>query len=65
MQYSDMLQMPFYRTSLDGYERNRWVLGAGMQFDWGRVWGLRVDYRALIGKDSSDHGFQFSLDAKF
>jgi len=65
MQYSDILQRPFYRTSLDGYRRNRWLFGAGTQLVWKNGWGLRLDYRALIGNDSSDHGFQLSVDAKF
>ena len=65
VQYSDLLQMPFYRTTLDGYSRNRWVLGAGLQFDWSSGWGLRVDYRAQMGGDASDHGVEILLDAKF
>jgi len=65
LQYSDLLQMPFYRTTLDGYARNRWILGAGLQFNWGTGWGLRVDYRAQMGGDSSDHGVEFHLDAQF
>ena len=65
MQYSDLLQMPFYRTSLDGYARNRWILGAGMQFDWTKGWGLRFDYRAQMGGDASDHGVELHVDAKF
>ncbi|QNU15842.1 putative Ig domain-containing protein [Thermomonas sp. XSG] len=65
VQYSDLLQMPFYRTSLDGYARSRWILGAGMQFDWTKGWGLRFDYRAQMGGDASDHGLELHVDAKF
>ncbi|TLX21877.1 putative Ig domain-containing protein [Thermomonas fusca] len=65
VQYSDLLQMPFYRTSLEGYARNRWILGAGMQFDWTKGWGLRLDYRAQMGGDASDHGLELHVDAKF
>lgn len=62
LQYADLLDVPFYRTTLDGFERNRWMLGAGVQFDFRRHWGLRVDYRGLVGSDDRDHGVQISLD---
>ena len=62
LQYADMLEVPFYRTTLDGFERNRWMLGAGVQFDFRRHWGLRVDYRGLVGSDDRDHGVHISLD---
>ncbi len=65
MQYSDLLQMPFYSTTLDGYSRDRWVLGAGLQFNWRTGWGLRVDYRTQAGGDASDHGVELRLDAQF
>jgi uncharacterized protein with beta-barrel porin domain len=63
MQYADLVGLPFYRTTLDGFDRNRWMLGAGVMFDFGRDWGLRVDYRGLVGSgDDRDHGVQISLD---
>lgn len=63
MQYADLVGVPFYRTSLDGFDRNRWMLGAGVMFDFGRDWGLRVDYRGLVGSgEDRDHGVQISLD---
>ncbi|WP_457322164.1 autotransporter outer membrane beta-barrel domain-containing protein, partial [Stenotrophomonas sp. P5_B8] len=63
MQYADLAGVPFYRTSLDGFDRNRWMLGAGVMFDFGRDWGLRVDYRGLVGSgEDRDHGVQISLD---
>ncbi len=63
MQYADLVGVPFYRTSLDGFDRNRWMLGAGVMFDFGRHWGLRVDYRGLVGTgEDRDHGVQISLD---
>jgi outer membrane autotransporter protein len=63
MQYADLVGLPFYRTTLDGFDRNRWMLGAGVMFDFGRDWGLRVDYRGLVGSgDDRDHGVQLSLD---
>ena len=62
MQYADLIGVPFYRTTLDGFNRNRWMLGAGVMFDFGRAWGLRVDYRGLVGSDDRDHGVQISLD---
>lgn len=62
MQYADLPGVPFYRTTLDGFNRNRWMLGAGVMFDFGRAWGLRVDYRGLVGSDDRDHGVQISLD---
>ena len=65
MQYNDLLRLPFYRSELDGYSRSRWLLGAGMQFNWDSGWGLRVDYRTLVGGSSTDHGLQLYLDAKF
>jgi hypothetical protein len=36
-----------------------------MQFNWDSGWGLRVDYRTLVGGSSTDHGLQLYLDAKF
>jgi len=65
VQYSDLLQMPFYRTRLDGYARNRWLLGAGLRFDWSNGWGLGVDYDAQMGEKSSDHGVRIYVDGKF
>ncbi|HEY1070305.1 MAG TPA: putative Ig domain-containing protein [Thermomonas sp.] len=65
VQYSDLLQMPFYRTRLDGYARSRWLLGAGMRFDWSNGWGLGVDYDAQMGNKSSDHGVRIYVDGKF
>lgn len=63
MQYADLVGVPFYRTSVDGFDRNRWMIGAGLMFDFRRNWGLRVDYRGLIGSDEDrDHGVQISLD---
>jgi uncharacterized protein YhjY with autotransporter beta-barrel domain len=63
MQYADLVGVPFYRATLDGFDRNRWMLGAGVMFDFGRDWGLRVDYRGLVGSgDDRDHGVQISLD---
>ena len=63
LQYADLGELPFYRTTLDGFDRNRWVLGAGVMFDFGRNWGLKVDYRGLVGSgDDRDHGVQISLD---
>ncbi|MGN7838490.1 putative Ig domain-containing protein [Stenotrophomonas sp. 22385] len=63
MQYADLVGVPFYRTSLDGFDRNRWMLGAGLMFDFRRNWGLRVDYRGLVGSgEDRDHGVQISLD---
>ncbi|MEG2804004.1 putative Ig domain-containing protein [Stenotrophomonas sp.] len=63
MQYADLVGLPFYRTTVDGFDRNRWMLGAGVLFDFGRQWGLRVDYRGLVGSgDDRDHGVQISLD---
>ncbi|MER2176322.1 MAG: autotransporter domain-containing protein, partial [Stenotrophomonas maltophilia] len=62
MQYADLVGVPFYRTTLDGFNRNRWMLGAGVMLDFGRAWGLRVDYRGLVGRDDRDHGVQISLD---
>ncbi|MDG9986551.1 putative Ig domain-containing protein [Stenotrophomonas maltophilia] len=63
LQYADLGELPFYRTTLDGFDRNRWVLGAGVMFDFGRNWGLKVDYRGLVGSDDDrDHGVQISLD---
>jgi len=63
LQYADLGELPFYRTTLDGFDRNRWMLGAGVMFDFGRNWGLKVDYRGLVGSgDDRDHGVQISLD---
>ena len=63
LQYADLGDLPFYRTTLDGFDRNRWMLGAGVMFDFGRNWGLKVDYRGLVGSgDDRDHGVQISLD---
>jgi large repetitive protein len=63
MQYADLVGVPFYRTTLDGFDRNRWMFGAGLMFDFRRNWGLRVDYRGLVGSgDDRDHGVQISVD---
>lgn len=63
MQYADLVGVPFYRATLDGFDRNRWMLGAGVMFDFGGDWGLRVDYRGLVGSgEDRDHGVQLSLD---
>ena len=64
MQYTNAASMPWYLTRLDRALRNRWLLGIGVDLEWGNHWGLRVDYNGLLDADARDNGVQFSLERR-
>lgn len=65
MRYLDLLLQPAYRTELERYQRNRWMLGAGVGLDLSSGWTLRLDYRVQASGDGSDDGVQFGIDTTF
>jgi uncharacterized protein YhjY with autotransporter beta-barrel domain len=65
MRYADLPTGPFYRTSLNEFDRTRLMLGLGLLFDLNSGWSFRLDYRGLTGSDDRDNGLQFNVDRKF
>ena len=54
MRYADLLDGPFYRTDVDGFDRNRFVLGLGAGWLTDRQLGLRLEYRSVLGDSGVD-----------
>lgn len=54
MRYADLLDGPFYRTDVDGFDRNRFVLGLGAGWFTDRQLGLRLEYRSVLGDSGVD-----------
>ncbi|MFZ5635352.1 MAG: putative Ig domain-containing protein [Pseudomonadota bacterium] len=65
MRYADLPTGLIYRTGLSEFDRTRLILGAGLRFDFDSGWGLKLDYRGLIGSDDRDHGIQVNVDKRF
>ncbi|TIV01520.1 MAG: autotransporter domain-containing protein [Mesorhizobium sp.] len=66
MNYADMLSGPFYRTSIDGLGRDRFMLGLGMNIQTTQDFAVRLEYRGLFGSDGdTDNGFLVNLGKKF
>ncbi|RWB20854.1 MAG: autotransporter domain-containing protein [Mesorhizobium sp.] len=66
MNYADMFGGPFYRTSIDGMGRDRFMLGLGVNVQTTQDFALRLEYRGLFGSDGdSDNGFLVNLGKKF
>jgi uncharacterized protein YhjY with autotransporter beta-barrel domain len=66
LRYADWLDGPVYRVRPQGYSRDRFELGLGVQFEFGQAWQLGIGHRLLIGDDGDrDHGTQLNLDMRF
>jgi outer membrane autotransporter protein len=62
MQYADLLTGPLYRADLDGFDRNRFMLGLGAMFYLPHGLSLRVEYRGLFGNSGDDdNGVMFNF----
>lgn len=66
LRYADWLDGPVYRVQPQGFSRDRFELGLGLQFEFEQAWQLGVAYRLLVGDDGDrDHGAQLNLDKRF
>ncbi|GAB3346948.1 putative Ig domain-containing protein [Lysobacter tyrosinilyticus] len=66
MHYADLLTGPVYRADLEGFKRNRVMLGLGALIDLPRDFGLRLEYRTLFTNDhSDDDAVMFNLEKKY
>ena len=54
MRYADLLDGPFYRADIDGFDRNRFVLGLGAGWLTERQLGVRLEYRSVLGNRGAD-----------
>ena len=55
-----------YRVQPQGFSRDRFELGLGLQFEFERAWQLGVAYRLLVGDGGDrDHGAHLNLDKRF
>ncbi|WP_093286165.1 putative Ig domain-containing protein [Pseudoxanthomonas sp. CF125] len=64
--YADLPGGPFYRTDVQGLERNRFVLGLGAILHTERDLTLRFEYRGLFGSsDDTDHGVLLNLEKSY
>jgi len=66
MHYADLLTGPLYRADLEGFDRNRIMVGLGALFYLPRDFGLRLEYRGLFTNDGSDDdAVMFNLEKKY
>jgi len=66
MHYADLLTGPLYRADLEGFDRNRLMLGLGTVFYLPRDFGLRLEYRGLFTNDGSDDdAVMFNLEKNY
>lgn len=66
LRYADWLDGPVYRVQPQGFSRDRFELGLGLQFEFEQAWQLGVAYRLLVGDDGDrDHGAHLNLDKRF
>ena len=64
IRYADGLG-PIYRADFAGFDRNRFMLGAGLLLRTDRGWNTRFEYRGLVGSDSRDHGVNLTVEKGF
>lgn len=66
MQYADLLTGPVYRADLQGFDRNRFMLGLGAMFYLPRDFSLRAEYRGLFGNGGDkDNGVMLGLEKSY
>ncbi|MDQ3286922.1 MAG: putative Ig domain-containing protein [Pseudomonadota bacterium] len=64
LRYADLLAGPFYRADLNGFDRNRFMLGLGAAFYMQRDLTLRLEFRSLLG-GQDDQSLLFNLEKKY
>ena len=64
IRYADGLG-PIYRADFVGFDRNRFMLGAGLLLRTERGWSTRFEYRGLLGSDGRDHGVNVTVEKGF
>jgi len=64
IRYADGLG-PIYRADFAGFDRNRFMLGAGLLLRTERGWSTRFEYRGLLGSDGRDHGVNVTVEKGF
>ncbi|NZA27741.1 putative Ig domain-containing protein [Luteimonas sp. SJ-92] len=66
MGYADLLTGPLYRTTLDGFDRNRLMLGIGAMFGHDSGVSTRIEYRGVVGNGSDrDHGLLLNIEKSY
>ncbi len=66
MGYADQLSGPFYRTGLEVFDRNRFVIGLGAQLSTDGGLSTRIEYRGMVGNsDESDHGLMLNIEKRY
>ncbi|RZA35588.1 MAG: autotransporter outer membrane beta-barrel domain-containing protein, partial [Lysobacteraceae bacterium] len=64
--YADQLSGPFYRTGIEVFDRNRFLIGLGAQFSTEGGLSTRLEYRGVVGNsEESDHGLMFNLEKRY
>ena len=64
LSYADLLAGPVFRANLNGFDRNRFLLGIGARFYARRDLTLRVEYRSLLDSDD-EQSLLFNLEKKY
>ncbi|MDH5822689.1 putative Ig domain-containing protein [Luteimonas sp. RD2P54] len=66
MGYADLLTGPLYRTTLDGFDRNRVMLGIGAMFGFDSGLSTRIEYRGAVGNGADrDHGLLLNIEKSY
>ncbi|MEG3191236.1 putative Ig domain-containing protein [Lysobacter sp. D1-1-M9] len=64
LRYADLLAGPVFRADLNGFDRNRFMMGFGAAFYLQRDLTLRLEYRSLFGSDD-EQSLLFNLEKKY
>ncbi|GAB3102786.1 putative Ig domain-containing protein [Lysobacter terrae] len=63
LQYVDLPTGPLYRADVDGFDRNRVMVGFGAMFYLQRDFSIRVEYRGVFGKgDDADNAVMLNFE---
>ena len=66
MRYADLPLGPWYRTAIDGFDRNRLEVGLGAAWQTRRQFGLRLEYLHRLGNSGvDDQSLRLQLEKQF
>ncbi|MGY0557684.1 putative Ig domain-containing protein [Lysobacter sp. A378] len=54
IRYADLPMGPIYRAGIDGFDRDRLVIGLGAGWSTVNNFGLRLEYRSMLGNSGAD-----------
>ncbi len=64
--YADQLYGPFYRSGMEVFDRNRFLIGLGAQFSTDAGLSTRIEYRGVVGNsEEADHGLMLNLEKRY